>query len=298
MTRFPTTVAQNGPPPAAAAGLYRGTVMHQRFVPVAHRFAYRVFAVVVDITRLDQADRQSRLFSINRFNLVSVHESDHGRRDGSPLADHVRGLMTRDGVAVDRILMLCYPRILGYVFNPLTVYFGYDRDARLRSVVYEVSNTFGESHSYVCPVAAEALTPAGLRQHRPKTFHVSPFLGMDLDYHFRVLPPGRAVRIRIHETGDGRPVLAATFAGRHRRLDTAGLLGACLSLPLMTLKVIAAIHFEAARLWFKGLGLVPRPHRSQSITFEKNDPAAAAARTTTEPAEEPAQSKRPPVRAA
>lgn len=258
---MPTTVAANGPAPEAAAMLYAGDVMHARMKPVAHRFQYRVFTLLIDIDRLEEAERQSPLFSLGRFNLLGFNVKDHGRRDGSALRPAVEAMLAAAGHPEPprRILLLCYPKVLGYVFNPLSVYFCYGADERLTAVVYEVRNTFGELHPYVAPVRDGEAGPEGLRQRRPKVFHVSPFIDMMQTYHFRLLPPGEAVRVRILETDKAGPTLAATFVGRARRFSTASILAECGRVPLMTLKVIAAIHLEALRLWWKGVPLQPDP---------------------------------------
>ncbi len=258
---MPTTVAANGPAPEAAAVLYAGDVMHARMKPVAHRFQYRVFSLLLDIDRMEEAERTSPLFSIGRFNILSFEPKDHGRRDGSPLRPAIEAMLAAAGHPEPprRILLLCYPRVLGYVFNPLSVYFCYGADEQLTAVVYEVRNTFGGIHPYVAPVRDGETGPEGVRQRRAKDFHVSPFLDMAQTYHFRLLPPGEAVRVRILETDAGGPTLAATFVGRARRFSTAAILAECGRVPLMTLKVIAAIHFEALRLWWKGAPLHAAP---------------------------------------
>lgn len=249
------------PPPDAAVSLVPGKVMHARMKPKPHRFQYRVFNLLIDLDRLAQAGRASPLFRIGPgWSLASFRESDHG--DGrTPLRRHVERLLAPAGLdlAGGRILLLCYPRILGFVFNPISIYFCYDRDARLQALIYEVRNTFGEMHSYVAPVAPGELTEAGLRQVRDKLFYVSPFLDMPMRYHFRVLPPGETVKVRILETDRDGPILAASFAGTRRALTSASLIRACLAMPLMTLKVVAGIHWEALKLWLKGIGLQTRP---------------------------------------
>jgi DUF1365 family protein len=244
----------NGRPPAAAASLYPGLVMHQRMKPFGHRFSYRVFSVLVDLDRLDEAGRQSRFFSVDRANLVSFRQRDHGPRDGSPLRAHVDGLLAAQGLRerAARVLLLTYPRVFGYVFNPISVYFALDGDGRTMAVIYEVRNTFGDLHTYVAPVAAGEAGPEGIRQVRAKLFYVSPFIDMAQTYRFRVLPPGDAVRIRILEIDGEGPLLAASFAGRRRPLTSAALCALCLKIPFMTLKVIGGIHWEALKLWLKG----------------------------------------------
>ena len=248
-------------PPTAAASLYIGAVMHARLKPMGHRFTYEVMNTLIDLDRLAEADRMSRLFRVNRRGLFSFHERDHGPRDGTPLRAHVERLLRARGVdlAGGRVLLLCYPRLFGYVFNPLSVYYCYDADGALAALIYEVRNTFGDIHSYVLPVGAADTSEAGIRQVQDKTFYVSPFIGMGMRYHFRMLPPGDAVKIRILETDADGPLLAATFSGRRHDLTTRRLLTALLRLPLVTLKIMGAIHFEALRLWLKGARLYPRP---------------------------------------
>ncbi|CAL77667.1 conserved hypothetical protein [Bradyrhizobium sp. ORS 278] len=244
----------------AAATLYVGEVMHARMRPTTHRFQYRVMSLLIDLGRLDEANRQSALFGVNRRALYSFHESDHGRRDGSSLLAYAQACAADHGVDLTggRVLLLCYPRLLGYVFNPLSVYFCYRHDGSLALMIYEVRNTFGEINPYVLPVAPGELTEAGLRQEQDKTFYVSPFIDMAMRYHFRVMPPGDNVKLRILETGADGPLLAATFFGRRRSLTSRSLLAAFGSLPLVTLKIFGAIHWEALRLWIKGVRLVPR----------------------------------------
>jgi len=248
-------------PPTAPASLYVGAVMHARLKPMGHRFTYKVMNTLIDIDRLAEANRMSRLFRVNRRGLFSFHERDHGPRDGTPLRAHVDRLLRAQGVdlAGGRVLLLCYPRLFGYVFNPLSVYYCYDADGALAALIYEVRNTFGDIHSYVLPVGAADTSEAGIRQVQDKAFYVSPFIGMRMRYHFRMLPPGDAVKIRILETDADGPLLAATFSGRRHDLTTRQLLAALLHLPLVTLKIMGAIHFEALRLWLKGARLYPRP---------------------------------------
>lgn len=249
------------PPPPDALSLHVGEVMHARLKPFGHRFAYRVFTLLVDVTDLARANAASRFFSVNRFNLLSLRESDHGRRDGAPLVDHVRTLLSEAGcdLGEGRILLLCYPRVFGFVFNPLAVYFCYDSAQRLAALVYEVRNTFGEMHSYVAPLREGEVSPAGVRQERDKIFYVSPFLDMKMRYRFRILPPGDSVRLRILEEDAEGPILSATYAGERRDASGFALLRHALAVPLLTMKVVAAIHWEALKLWIKGARLHDRP---------------------------------------
>lgn len=244
-----------------AAALYFGKVMHARLKPMGHRFSYRVMSLLIDLDRLDQADRQSRLFGVNRASLYSFHEADHGKRDGSSLRAHAWACAAGHGIdlAGGKVLLLCYPRLLGFAFNPLSVYFCHRADGSLALLIYEVRNTFGDIHSYALPVRPGEASAAGIRQQQDKQFYVSPFVEMAMRYHFRVLPPAETVRLRILETDREGPLLSATFSGQRRALKTAALLHSFVALPLVTLKIVAAIHWEAVRLWLKGVRLVPRP---------------------------------------
>ncbi len=250
----------------AAACLYAGTVMHQRLEPFRHRFAYRVFSLCVDLDRLEDAATLSPFFSIGRFNLLSFHENDHLPGEPHGLAERARHLLAAHGIDASRgrILLLCYPRVLGYAFNPLSVYFASDESGVMVGVIYEVRNTFGERHSYVLPVPASCAQGRSIEQTAVKTFFVSPFLPMDLAYRFRLRPPGERVGVSIVDTGPDGPVMVASFAGRRLRLSTANILSLCARIPLMTLKVWAGIRWQALRLLAKGARLRRRTRRAQA----------------------------------
>jgi DUF1365 family protein len=257
---MPRATTKAGAHPAnAAAALYFGEVMHARLKPIGHRFSYHVMSLLIDLDRLDEADRQSPLFAVNRAALYSFYEADHGERDGSSLRAYAQRCAAARGIDLTggRVLLLCYPRLFGYTFNPLSAYFCYSAGGGLALIVYEVRNTFGELHPYVLPVQPGEISAAGVRQQQDKLFYVSPFIEMAMRYHFRVSPPGHSVKLRILETDNEGPLLAAAFSGRRRGLTTAALLRSCFSLPLVTFKIVAAIHWEALRLWLKGTRLVP-----------------------------------------
>ena len=247
-----------------AAALYVGDVVHARLKPVGHRFSYRVMSLLIDLDRLEVADRQTRLFGVNRRALYSFHEADHGDRDGSSLRLYAQRCAAEHGIDLTggRVLLLCYPRLFGYTFNPLSVYYCYRADGQPALLIYEVRNTFGDIHAYVLPVTRGDISPAGIRQTQDKRFYVSPFVEMAMRYHFRVMLPQDRVKLRILETNSEGPLLSATFNGQRRILTTRELLRSFFSLPLVTLKIIAAIHWEALRLWLKGVRPVPRPGKT------------------------------------
>ncbi|HTO30662.1 MAG TPA: DUF1365 domain-containing protein [Pararhizobium sp.] len=263
---------RNGPPPREAALLYAGQVMHQRLKPVGHRFTYHVFSLMIDLDRLAEADRSCTLFSVNRRNLLSFHEKDHTGESGLPLRAYVDQVLQEAGLQsrAARVLLVCYPRILGLVFNPLAVYYAYDDDDGLTAMIYEVRNTFGERHSYVCPVGPENLSDAGVRQQCEKIFHVSPFIPMAMRYQFRMLPPGQEIRWRILETDEHGPLLAATFSGVRMPLKTGQILRLVARIPHLTFKVVAGIHWEALKLWIKGMRYIPRPEAPAHTSAWRN----------------------------
>jgi len=252
----------------AAAALYIGEVMHARLKPVGHRFSYRVMSLLIDLDRLNVADRQSFLFGVNRAAVYSFHEADHGDRDGSSLRRYAQRCAAEHGLDLGggRVLLLCYPRLLGYTFNPLSVYFCYRAGGGLALMIYEVRNTLGDIHAYGLPVQPDELSDAGVRQQQDKLFYVSPFIEMAMRYHFRVSPPGENVKLRILETDRDGPLLVATFKARRRALTTAVLLRSLFALPLVTFKIVAAIHWQALRLWLKSVRPVSRPNAAVANT--------------------------------
>ncbi|TCK23646.1 hypothetical protein EV667_3485 [Ancylobacter aquaticus] len=247
-----------------ASALYAGSVMHVRLKPRRHRLAYRLFSLLLDLDEVAGLDAKLRLFSRNRFNVFSFHDRDYADPEAGPLKAQVERLLGAAGLETDggAIRLLTLPRLFGYAFNPLSVYFCHRRDGSLAALLYEVHNTFGQRHSYLIPVAAGALAP--LRQKAEKRFYVSPFMDMGLTYSFRVTPPGEELRIAILASDAEGPVLSAVQTAIRRPLNDRQLLRAMLSYPLLTLKVIAGIHWEALWIWAKGVGLRPRPKAPDS----------------------------------
>ena len=256
------------------SALYKGVVTHCRFRPRRHRLKYRVFWLLLDLAQLDTETASLRLFSRNRFNLVSFYDRDYG--DGGGALAWARAHMQATGLesAGSRILLLTMPRLLGYAFNPISVYFCHGADGALRAVLYEVNNTFGQRHSYFIPVPEGA--GSVVHQSCGKAFYVSPFMDMDLRYEFTVQVPGETVGLRILVRGAQGVVLAAALTGRREALNDSALLRAAATYPLMTLKVVAGIHWEALRLWLKGLRVRARPAPpAKTVSFTGDSEGAA-----------------------
>ena len=253
------------------SALYAGTVAHSRLRPKRHKLSYRVFSLLLDLDEVGALSQRLKLFGHNRAAVFSLHDKDHGD-GGGKLRQWALTQVAAAGIRLQapRIAMLCYPRIFGYVFNPLTVYFCRDGEA-LKAILYEVHNTFGEKRTYVIRVADDAEV---VEQSCAKQLYVSPFMPMDCVYHFHIEAPGDKVLISIGETDANGLLLRASFAGERQELTDATLRRALFAYPLMTLKVMGAIHWEALKLWLKGVKYVPRrPALSRVATTIVGGPA-------------------------
>lgn len=242
-----------------ALSLYAGTVVHRRARPKRHALRYRVFSMLADVDRLDEADANLRWFSRNRFNLFSLNDADFGVRDGRAISDFIWGEVSEAGLRDDviRIDMLAYPRIFGFAFNPITVYFAYDRNDAVRLIVYEVSNTFGERHHYVAgPFDSGSAVPG---HEAKKAMHVSPFNVIEGRYRFSVRQPGEKVFVGVTLGTTEGGLVTAFFDGERRPGSDFSLLQAALAYPFVTIKVVLGIHWEALKLWLKGVPLRPGP---------------------------------------
>lgn len=236
------------------SAIYFGQVMHARLMPVQHRFRYRVFSLYLDLDDLPTVARRLRLFGLNRFGLFSLSNRDHGTADDEPPRIWAERQLRTAGIDIagGPIRLLCFPRILGIVFNPLSLYFCHRPDGGLAAIIHEVHNTFGERHAYVLPVAPDDAARGVVAQSCAKDFYVSPFIGMNATYAFRIKPPAETVSVLIRERDADGEFLRATLSGRRAPLSDRSLLRAFFAYPLMSLKVLAGIHWEALRLWRKG----------------------------------------------
>lgn len=245
---------------SAAGSLYPSRVMHRRLVAPLYRFVYRLFYLLLDVDRIGELDRTLRLFSHNRFNLVSFHDRDHGGGEPGGLRAWAERMLAAEGVRLDggRIRLLCLPRLLGFAFNPIAVWYCEHRDGSLCAVIVEVRNTFGERHSYLIASGGRPLTYEGPHE-KEKCFHVSPFMDLAGGYSFRFSEPGETVRVLIHETRAGAPLLDATLAGERAALTDGRLLAQVAAMPWMTLKVVVGIHWEALKLWLRGARFHRKP---------------------------------------
>ena len=249
------------------SAIYNGTVIHKRFKPKLHFFKYKVFSLLIDLSELDILSKNISFFSHNRFNLISFFDKDHGARDGTSLVEWVKKNLNENKIDHEniKIKLLCYPRILGYVFNPLSVFFIYNNKDELISILYEVKNTFGEQHTYIFKIENENL----LQHNCEKRFHVSPFIEMNCNYFFRILKPTDKISVIIDQYQLDEKILYASQDGKRTDFTTSELIKSYLKHPLMTFKIISAIHFEAFKLWAKGIKFVKKKLKiKNNITFE------------------------------
>ena len=248
--------------------IYNGTVIHKRYKPKEHFFKYSVFSLFLDLSELEILNNNIKFFSINKFNLISFFEKDHGNRDDSSLVGWVKKNLEQNQINTEKIKikLLCYPRIFGYVFNPLSIFFVYNQNDTLVSILYEVKNTFGEQHTYVFKIDNENNL---IQNNCSKKFHVSPFIEMDCNYFFRILKPGERLSVIIDQYDEVGKILYASQDGKKANLTGKELIKSYLKHPLMTFKIISAIHFEAFKLWIKGIKLIKKKFKiKNNITVE------------------------------
>lgn len=247
--------------------IYTGKVIHKRFKPKEHYFKYNVFSLLIDLNELEEINKYIKFFSYNKFNIISFYDKDHGDRDGSCIKLWVKKNLRNIGIMTEdiSIKLLCYPRIFGYVFNPLSTYFIYNKHSELISIFYEVKNTFGEQHTYIFKAQDEKT----VQNKCKKKFYVSPFIEMDCEYHFKTLNPREQLSVVINQNDKDGKLLFASQDGISKDFNNKNLILSYLTHPLMTFKIIGAIHYEAFKLWAKRIKLIAKKIKlKNNITIE------------------------------
>ena len=231
------------------SNIYNGYVTHTRFKPVKHFLKYKTFSLFIDLDELELLDKKFKIFSFNKFNIFSFHNKDHGERNGKSLKEWVLYNLKKFRIEknINRIKLLCYPRIFGYVFNPLSIFYCYENNI-LKAVFYEVKNTFNEQHTYIFRIKDDK----NIQQSCKKKFYVSPFMDKKTFYNFELKPPGDKLSVLIKQTDKNGLILTALQTGERKNFSSKQLIINFFKYPLMTLKIISAIHFEALLLWKKG----------------------------------------------
>ena len=248
--------------------IYNGEVTHTRFKPVRHFLKYKTFSLLIDLDEINILDKSIGIFSHNKFNIFSFYDKDHGDRDGGNLKDWVilnlKKFQIKENVST--IKVLCYPRILGYVFNPLSIFYCYDKD-KLVAIFYEVKNTFNEQHTYIFKIKNNE----EIIQKCRKKFYVSPFMDMETYYNFKLLNPNDKLSVFIKQTDADGTILTATQTGDKKEFSFKQLAINFLKYPLMTIKIISSIHYEALLLWKKGAIYRKREVKlKNNLSFEEN----------------------------
>ena len=248
--------------------IYNGVVTHKRFKPVKHFLKYKTFSFFIDLDEIEKLDKNNIIFSFNRFNIFSFYNKDHGDRDGKSLKNWVMDNLIKFKISenINKIKLLCYPRIFGYVFNPLSIFYCY-QDEKLKVIFYEVKNTFNEQHTYIFKVNDSNI----VTQKCKKKFYVSPFMNMDTYYNFRLLNPDDKLSVSIEQTDKKDTILNAVQTGERKDFNLKQLVVNFFKYPLMTIKIISAIHFEALLLWKKGAIYRKRDKKiKNNLSYEKN----------------------------
>jgi len=238
-----------------APALYVGQVVHARHASPHHRFAQPVLYCLLNLQTISALARKCQLFGHNQLNLFSFYDRDHGARDGSDLLDWVHGQLLQAEIPLPGgpVCLLAQPRVLGHVFNPLSVIYCHDPAGVLRAVIYEVHNTYGEAHSYVAAVSDGAgAASAGVSHTAAKTFRVSPFQPLSGAYDFALQPPGETAHLTVSlRRHSGNPLLTARLDGERRPFTDRSLMAEFLRLPLSSLRTTTAIYRHGTKIWLK-----------------------------------------------
>ena len=240
-----------------AASLFVGSLRHRRFTPTAHAFTYPLFMALLDIDRVPQLMRVSRLTSYNRRNWASFDDRDHLGDATRTLRERLVVDAARHGIGLPDgpIFLLTHLRYLGYCFNPVSFFYCFDGAGRLQVVLAEVSNTFGGSHNYWLRPDSASRT---FRSSAAKSLYVSPFMPVDVEYTFAFTPPAESLVAHMETSQAGSVGFDATLSLERRPWNAAEIRRALVRYPAMTARVMAGIHWEALKLWWKGVPVVPR----------------------------------------
>jgi DUF1365 family protein len=255
---------------AMESALYVGKLRHRRFTPKSHSFSYPVFMAFLDVDRLPELMRVSRFSAYNRWNWTSYCERDHFGDEKLSLRERLRIDAERNGIGLAEgpIFLLTHLRYLGYVFNPVSFYYCYDATGNLKMMMAEVNSTFGETHNYWLHASNQRKSATANRYTSQKAMHVSPFMDMRMEYDWIFTPPGERLVAHMNTVADGRAFFDATLELERRPWERSELHRVLAAYPLMTLRVIGGIHWEALKLWAKGVPVHARVAKAGEVKME------------------------------
>ena len=257
--------------------IYECTVMHRRIRPKKHEFTYRIFLFFLDLDELSSLENKIPVFSSDKPNLYSLRAEDYFQLQSGTIRDNLTTFLRSEGIGEypASVRLLTLPRLLGYTFNPISIFFCYDESGRPMTSVVQVGNTFGELKPYVVP-----LDGGRFHVRVVKNFYVSPFSDLDLAFDFRFDFPGDRLRVLIDDYSGDEKTLVSALAGTRRELTAGNLLFLTFKYPLVTLKIITLIHWEALRLWRNGIPHRPKesdPHLQKGVFRAKESKTAERA---------------------
>lgn len=258
-----------------ALRLLKGHTVHQRSVPFIHRFKYGLGLIDIDIDRLEEAGSASGLFSVDGSNLFSFNRRDHGPRKNTPLRPWAEAEFRKAKIQVEgEIRLVTFPRHAFYKFAPISLWLGHDKDGALKGILYEVNNTFGETHVYA------AATPESSRHAHTtdKVFHVSPFFDVSGRYQFTLKQSEEHLHLVVATMKDQTQTHVATISAKAQPATSASFISLAFRKPLSSLGVTAAIHWQAFKLWLKGAKYHSKPKQS-SVRTTIATPRRAAPKT-------------------
>jgi len=265
------------------SALFSGYVYHKRLRPAVHVLRYRVFTMLLALDEIDALEERLWLFSRNRWNLFSFYDKDFGQFPTESLQHYVLRQLNDAGIEQKphRILLTCYPRICGYTFNPLSLFYCLDERDQPIAILHEVHNTFGERHVYVLPVEPEldsqdrnssSESIQWINQSIKKALFVSPFAHMNMRYDFRLNVPDKRQILVIHAHDEDGHLLTASYTAERQTLSVSGLLRYFFTVPFLTFKVVAGIHWEAFRLWLKKVPVFSHQPKQSFSSNNLNNP--------------------------
>ena len=252
--------------------IYKATLMHCRLKPNIHKFIYNIFYFFINIDDLNGLNKKYIFFSYNKFNIFSINDKDHGFRNKTKIKSWLKEILKNIKINIfdTKIFIFTIPRILGYSFNPLTIFFCYDKKNNLKALIYEVKNTFNEQHSYIFKINKKLLKKKYLKHSSKKNFHVSPFWPMHINYNFIITEPKKNFFSKIKMIKENDEIFHASLKCKSNEINFKNLLYLMIQYPFTAIKVVLAIYYEAFKIFFfKKAKYYKKPKLKKNLTIIK-----------------------------